>query len=359
METTTIRSTMHLWSAFYDWGSLNVELFRIINGATFPWMEPVLIGLTAIGSYWGAPALFLLLLLLGWRRALNDQHDLSAHTFRQIRRFVVGFAITWVVVAFFKLTLNVPRPLSAIGGAINVAGDPEYMYGFPSGHAAYTMLAIFILWPIVGRPYRYALLTAGALVAWARIASGAHFPADILWGAAIGACSAYVATRVTADPKPSTWLGLAAAIVGLDQLTKSAVIKGISYDTFVPVTSFFDLVHTRNTGAAFSLFAQGSGWQTWFLIVLAFIVSAWLAWRLTKPTLRLEAAGYCLILGGGVANAIDRLINGYVTDFLSFYWRDWYWPAFNLADVAISSGAALLIASTVLFDRPSTASKHV
>ena len=109
------------------------------------------------------------------------------------------------------------------------------------------------------------------------------------------------------------------------------------------------MIHTQNTGAAFSLFANFGGVQTIFLTMVAYIVSAWLAWKLLHPLPSLEAAGYSLILGGALANAIDRTMNGFVTDFLSFYWNNWYWPAFNLADIAITSGAALLLASSLLF----------
>jgi signal peptidase II len=340
-----------LWSVAYDWGGLNIEAFRLINGAASAWMESAIIGMSAAGSYWGAPLLFLALLIRGWHLETNGHHDMAALTFRQLRRFVIGFVIAWIVVAFFKLTLNVPRPLAVMDGAVNVAGAPEFAFGFPSGHAAYTALAIWTVWTLLGRRGRIALVALGGLVAWARIASGAHFPADVVWGALLGGAAALVADRVTVAPRPSLWLALSAAIVGLDQLTKSAIIGGLEYSSQVPITSFFDLVHTRNTGAAFSLFADGTGWQTWFLAVFAVGVSAVLAWRLFKPLPRIEAASYCLIIGGALANGVDRAMNGYVTDFLSFYWRDYYWPAFNLADVAICGGAILLLSSTLLFDR--------
>lgn len=347
-----MRSANHFWTAAYDWGGYNVEAFRLINGAATGWMEPLLVAVSATGSYWGAPVLFLVLLIRGWHLDTHGNHDVAASTFRQLRRFVIGFAIAWVVVAFFKLTLNVPRPLALLEGSVNVAGSPEFAFGFPSGHAAYTALAIWSVWPLVARRGRVALIALAGLVAWARIASGAHFPADVVWGALMGSAAAFVADQVTKAPRPSVWLSLSAATVVLDQVTKAAIVNGLEYSSQVPITSFFDLVHTRNTGAAFSLFANGSGWQTWFLTLLALAVSAVLAWRLYKPLPRIEAASYCLILGGAMANAIDRGMNGYVTDFLSFYWRDYYWPAFNLADVAICGGAILLGASALLFDRP-------
>lgn len=328
-----------------------MEAFKLINGSASAWMESAIVALSAAGSYWGAPLLFLALLIRGWHLETSGRYDAAATTFRQLRRFAIGFVIAWTVVAVFKLTLNVPRPLAVMDGAINVAGAPEYAFGFPSGHAAYTTLAIWAVWTLLGHRSRIVLVILGGLIAWARIASGAHFPADVVWGMLLGGAAALVADRVTVAPRPALWLALSAAIVGLDQLTKSAIIGELEYSSQVPITSFFDLVHTRNTGAAFSLFADGTGWQTWILAVLALGVSAVLAWRLFRPLPRIEAASYCLIIGGALANGVDRAMNGYVTDFLSFYWRDYYWPAFNLADVAICGGAILLVSSTLLFDR--------
>ena len=112
------------------------------------------------------------------------------------------------------------------------------------------------------------------------------------------------------------------------------------------------LVHVWNSGAAFSLLADAGGWQRWFFIALATGVSAWLALALIKPRLPLEAAAYCLILGGALGNLTDRVFRGYVVDSLDFHWGGWHWPAFNLADLAITLGVGLFIAVGSVCRRP-------
>lgn len=134
--------------------------------------------------------------------------------------------------------------------------------------------------------------------------------------------------------------------MALDVLTKLAVVSLMPHRQVIPLLDFFNLVHVRNTGAAFSFLADAGGWQRWFLIVLALAISAWLALELRKPQPRLVALGYSLVLGGALANAIERIARGYVVDYLDFYWRGWHWPAFNVADIAISCGVALLLAAS-------------
>jgi len=115
------------------------------------------------------------------------------------------------------------------------------------------------------------------------------------------------------------------------------------YAESIPVTSFFNLVHVRNTGAAFSFLADAGGWQRYFFIGLALIVALSLIWWLRKPMLTREALAYSLILGGAGGNVIDRITRGFVVDFLDLHWRDWHWPAFNLADIGICMGVAVLV----------------
>ena len=111
---------------------------------------------------------------------------------------------------------------------------------------------------------------------------------------------------------------------------------------------FFNLVHFWNTGAAFSFLADAGGWQRYFFIVIALVVSIVLALILRKRRAKSEALGYSLILGGAVGNLIDRAFRGHVIDYLDFYWQSWHWPAFNLADIGIVGGAAMLILSSLL-----------
>lgn len=106
-------------------------------------------------------------------------------------------------------------------------------------------------------------------------------------------------------------------------------------------------MHVRNNGAAFSLLADAGGWQRYFFIVLALGASAWLMRTLRQGLPIFEAAGFSLILGGALGNVVDRILRGAVVDFLDFYWRGMHWPAFNLADVAISLGVICLITAAM------------
>ncbi|MFO1303006.1 MAG: signal peptidase II [Burkholderiales bacterium] len=143
------------------------------------------------------------------------------------------------------------------------------------------------------------------------------------------------------------WWLLAISVVVIDQALKLTVQAWLPYREFVAVTSFFNLTHVGNPGAAFSLLADAGGWQRYFFIALGTLVAVWLAILLGRPLPRIEAFGYSFILGGALGNVVDRVIRGHVVDYLDFYWRDWHWPAFNAADVSITTGAALLIASSL------------
>ena len=154
-----------------------------------------------------------------------------------------------------------------------------------------------------------------------------------------------------AAPGLAVWLGLAFAVILVDQLTKTLVLGAFRLGDSRPVTSFFDLVRAHNTGAAFSFLHDASGWQRWFFVGLGLAASAFIVWMLrTHPGQRLFCLAISLILGGALGNVIDRLLHGYVVDFLQFHW-DWlspmfrggYFPAFNVADSAITAGAIGLI----------------
>lgn len=151
------------------------------------------------------------------------------------------------------------------------------------------------------------------------------------------------------------WWIIPLGVIVLDHATKWLVQATLPYAASVPVTGFLNLVHVWNTGAAFSFLATESGWQRYFFIALAVVVSVVLAWMLRKPLPVGEALAFALIIGGALANAIDRLVRGHVVDFLDFYWRDWHWPAFNTADIALTFGAALIIGSAIFAARSSPA----
>jgi signal peptidase II len=148
------------------------------------------------------------------------------------------------------------------------------------------------------------------------------------------------------------WMTVAAVVVVFDQATKWAIIEWVSLYEKVPLNSFINLTHQRNTGAAFSFLADAGGWQRWFFIALATVVSliiaVWL-WRIRRERQAVLAAGLALVLGGAIGNLIDRIALGYVTDFIQVWFGDWAFPSFNVADAGISVGAAFLIIDALFF----------
>lgn len=145
-------------------------------------------------------------------------------------------------------------------------------------------------------------------------------------------------------PRLAGWLGLAGAVVAADQATKVWVMAEFMLGESVEVTSFFNLVFVYNTGAAFSFLAGGGGWQRWFFVALALGISGWLVAMLRRhASERLLPLSLSLILGGALGNVLDRLRLGAVVDFLDFHAAGWHWPAFNVADSAITVGVALML----------------
>lgn len=150
------------------------------------------------------------------------------------------------------------------------------------------------------------------------------------------------------------WISIAILVIAADQATKWAIIEWVPLYGKVPLNSFLNLTHQQNSGAAFSFLANESGWQRWFFVVLASIVSAfifgWL-WRIRQGGPMLLAVGLSLVLGGAVGNLIDRAVLGYVTDFIQVWFGNWAFPSFNVADSAISVGAALLIIDALFLSK--------
>ncbi len=140
------------------------------------------------------------------------------------------------------------------------------------------------------------------------------------------------------------WLLYSAAVIALDQLTKHWVVQAFSYGDSLSLTSFFNLVRAHNSGAAFSFLADAGGWQRVFFIAVASIASAVIFYLLRKHHREtLFSLALSLVLGGALGNLIDRIRWGYVVDFLDFFYGSYHWPAFNVADMAISGGVMLLI----------------
>lgn len=140
------------------------------------------------------------------------------------------------------------------------------------------------------------------------------------------------------------WLGVAALVIVLDQISKAWVLGSLQFMEQVVVTSFFNLVLVFNSGAAFSFLANAGGWQKWFFVILASGISVWLVIMLRQHARdRLLALALSLILGGAIGNVIDRLRFDAVVDFLDFHLAGMHWPAFNVADSAISIGVVLML----------------
>ncbi len=157
-----------------------------------------------------------------------------------------------------------------------------------------------------------------------------------------------------AAPTALSWLWLSLLVFVGDQVSKWLVIGRFELYEVMPVWPVLELTRLHNTGAAFSLLAQAGGWQRWFFVGIALVVSIGIVWwlrTLPKRGYPWLAIGLVLILGGALGNVTDRLMHGYVVDFLHFHWQQWYYPAFNVADIAISIGAIMLVIDAVLHAR--------
>ena len=140
------------------------------------------------------------------------------------------------------------------------------------------------------------------------------------------------------------WLGLAFIILLLDQFTKLLILGYYQLGQGVRVTDFLNVVRVHNAGAAFSFLADGSGWQRWFFVGIGVAAMVFIVYLLRSHAgQRLFCLAMACILGGAVGNVLDRLMHSYVIDFLDFHYANWHFPAFNVADSAITLGAALLI----------------
>jgi signal peptidase II len=141
------------------------------------------------------------------------------------------------------------------------------------------------------------------------------------------------------------WLWVSVLIVALDQWSKALIVNNFDLYEYVAVTPFFNIKYAINTGAAWSFLSQEGGWQLWFFTGIAVLVVCYLAYsmlQLSYKHMRLNLA-YGLIIGGALGNAIDRLQHGFVVDFFHFYWRQYHYPIFNVADIAICIGAGLMV----------------
>jgi signal peptidase II len=145
------------------------------------------------------------------------------------------------------------------------------------------------------------------------------------------------------------WLGLALIIFIADQFTKTLILGYYQLGDSTYVMSFFNVVRVHNTGAAFSFLQNAGGWQRWFFTGIGIVATIFIIWMLRSHAgQKLFAFALACILGGAVGNVVDRLMHGYVVDFLDFHWGGWHFPAFNVADSGITIGAACLILDEIL-----------
>jgi signal peptidase II len=145
------------------------------------------------------------------------------------------------------------------------------------------------------------------------------------------------------------WLGIAAVVLIADQFTKVLMVSTYQLGEGFSVTSFFNIVRVHNEGAAFSFLATAGGWQRWFFTGLGLVATVVMVWMLKKhPGQKLFGFAIACILGGAIGNVIDRVLYGYVVDFLDFHYAGIHFPAFNIADSGITLGAACLILDEVL-----------
>lgn len=148
------------------------------------------------------------------------------------------------------------------------------------------------------------------------------------------------------------WLLVALLVIVLDQLAKLMVVASFAYGEGLIITSFFNLVHVLNHGAAFSFLAGAGGWQRWFFTILAMVISVWLIIMIRRHQAeRLQPLAFSLVLGGAIGNVIDRVRIGAVIDYLDFHAAGVHFPAFNLADSAITLGVILMLLQTALESR--------
>jgi len=153
------------------------------------------------------------------------------------------------------------------------------------------------------------------------------------------------------------WLSISFVIIVIDQITKQIADNSLQLYERVSVLPFFNITLAFNEGAAFSFLSDAGGWQRWFFLVLTLVISSVLFFWLKKSDNKTESLAISLVLGGAIGNFIDRLIFGHVIDFLDVYYKSYHWPAFNVADMAISGGVMLLILVTFL-QKPEKTGSH-
>ncbi len=347
----------------YDWWGANRWLFHFLNSHAASPVDVVMLSLSWLGDDWRFP--LYLALFLGaavWQRYRGRDFPVRALTLAG--QFAWGFALTLALSSALKVALDMPRPAVVLGAdAVRVLGEEVSRYSLPSGHAAFAALTAATLWPLA-RPWlaRVALLAFVLGVGVSRVWLGRHFPADVAAGYLVGLGGAWVAgysVRLLARERDvGLAFALALLVLGLDMATKASVAAYLPYHDTVALLPMLNLTYALNTGAAFSFLADAGGWQRPLLTAIGIVASVVL-WRLmrSKAAPRAERLAFALILGGALGNVFDRVVRGAVVDWIDLYWRDWHWPAFNVADAGISIGAVILL--VVAFRRAPPSFLHI
>ncbi len=335
----------------------DIELLRTLNAAGSEALEPVMLALSWLGDYWRLPlyAAGLLAIALVIRR--RDERAGARPSMMAAGNLVIAFAIAAPLTAALKQAFAVARPAALEGVRVFTAADSEF--SFPSGHAVFTGVLVASLWPVLPRWGRFIAVLFALGVAVSRVWLGAHFPSDVgaglLIGIVAGAWTGWVAGRWRADRGAALAFGLATLVLALDAGSKTTIAATVQLGERIQIAEFFNIVHWRNTGAAFSFLRDAGGWQRAFFILLALAISAWLIQEILKRDVPLALKlGYGSVLGGALGNVFDRLFRGAVVDWLDFHWVGYSWPAFNAADVAISLGAIIIVAATFRRAPPET-----
>ena len=329
-----------------------IALFHALNAAGPAALEPVMHALSWLGHYARAPvyATGLMLIAVAFRRygrqAAAQASAAAAYT------LLIGFAIAVPLTAALKQSFAQSRPAAVLEHA-RVLAAADSQFSFPSGHAMFVGLVAASVWPALGAWGRAAVALFAAAVAVSRVWLGAHFPSDVaiglLLGVGAGVCAGWLLRRWRSDKSVALAFGLALLVLVLDAGTKTLVASGLGLDERLGLTEFLNIVNWRNTGAAFGLWSDVGGWQRPIVIVVALALSVWLIREIVKADNGLVyRLGYSSILGGALANVFDRSFRGAVVDWLDFHWRAQHWPAFNVADVAITAGIGVLVLRAIV-----------
>ncbi|SES64478.1 signal peptidase II [Thorsellia anophelis] len=163
------------------------------------------------------------------------------------------------------------------------------------------------------------------------------------------------ANKITAKKSGLIWLWIAIFVIVLDLTSKFYVLHNFMLGESVPVMPFLNFAYAQNTGAAFGFLSEHSGWQRWFFTLIAVSISSILVYfmRKTPSNHKMINIGYAMVIGGALGNLFDRLVHGFVIDFIDFYIGNWHFATFNIADIAICVGAGLILLDGLFVHKPS------